>query len=282
MTAPPAIFNRRVYAQRRDRAAKNFAAHAFLHERAFDDIIDRLETVKRDFPNALFMGAGDLPQKMSPACGVGKIFNTDIAGNRVALCDLSFVADDEALPVAPRTMNLIVSLLTLHMVNDVVGALTQARMALKPDGLFVAATFGEETLSTLRQALYKAEAEVTGGVSARIAPFATIQDYGQALGRAGFALPVVDIDKVRVNYSDPFKLLQDIRGMGETSVLRQGARPLRRDVLMKAMDLFLENGGSEKFDIVYLTGWAPHASQQKPLKPGAGKSSLEDAVKGLG
>lgn len=279
MTAPPETFNRTLYAARRARAASAFADHDFLHRRAMEDIVDRLETVKRSFPRAAYAGAGELTSLLTPACGVGEIIHLDSARERLPKYGRKIVCDEEHLPFAPESLDLFVSLLMLHTVNDVVGALAQARMALKPDGLFIAAVFGEETLSNLRKAFYRAETEITGGVSARLAPFAGVQDFGQALFRAGFALPVVDIDKARVRYKEPIKLLQDLRGMGETRVLKTPATPLRRDVLMRALTHFAEAGGEEQFHIVYLTGWAPHESQQKPLAPGSATFSLEEAVK---
>jgi len=243
-----------------------------------EDIVDRLETVKRDFPRSLFDGAGRLTELLTPACGVGEIFSMDGATARLAGAPLAFAADPEQLPLRPQSLDLFVSLLTLHTTNDLVGALAQARAALKPDGLFLAAIFGEGTLQYLRNALYTAETELTGGVSPRFAPLAAIQDFGQALTRAGFALPVTDIDKVSVAYQTPERLLQDLRGMGETSSLARRPAALRRDVAGRMLEIFSGAGGSEKFDIIYLTGWAPHASQQKPLKPGSAKSSLADAV----
>lgn len=280
MPSPPRIFDKRLYARRRARAAKRFSAFDFLHRRAMEDIVERLEIVKRRFPVAAFDGAGGLLNMLTPACDVGDVVALDPAPARLPPSGLRLAADPEALPFAPHSLDLFVSLLTLHTANDLVGALAQARMALRPDGLFIAAVFGEETLGSLRRALYAAEAELTGGVSARVSPFAAIQDYGQALHRAGFALPVVDIDKVSVRYDEPFKLLRDLRGMGETGTLTNRPGALRRDVLLRAMALFAEAGGAEKFEIVYLTGWAPHESQQKPLKPGSAKMALKDAIKG--
>lgn len=278
MTRPPDIFDKRLYARRRARSAKTFANHDFLHQRAMADIVDRLETVTRSFPLSAFEGAGERLGMLTPACGVEETVSMDCAPQRLPDAGLRVAADAEELPLAPNSLDLFVSLLTLHTANDLVGALTQIRMALKPDGLLISAVFGEDTLSALRQALYAAEAEITGGVSPRIAPAAAIQDYGAALHRAGFALPVVDVDKVEVTYKNPVRLLQDLRGMGETNTLKQKSSPLRRDVLSKAMDLFAEAGGCERFEIVYLTGWAPHDSQQKPLKPGSAKISLKDAI----
>ena len=182
------------------------------------------------------------------------------------------------VPFANGSLDLFVSVLRLHHVNDLVGALMQARAALKPDGLFIAALFGEKTLCNLRACLYEAETEIKGGVAPRISPFATIQDLGGLLSKAGFALPVADIDHVRVDYPNPLSLLQDLRGMGETSALKMKAPALCKKTLARTMDLFADKFGYEQFDIVYLTGWSPHESQQKPLKPGSAKHSLENSV----
>ncbi|GJL91935.1 class I SAM-dependent methyltransferase [Hyphococcus sp.] len=280
MTAPPEIFDRKLYARRRARAAKAFAAHDFLHRRVMEDVIDRLESVNRRFPFAVFDGAGELISQLTPACGVDTALSLDCAAQRLPKRGWRLRADLEALPIKAQSLDLFVSMLTLHTANDLIGALAQARMALKPDGLFIAAIFGEDTLSTLRHTLYSAETELTGGVSARIAPFAGVREYGAALQRAGFALPVADIDKITVTYDQPLKLFADLRGMGETRALKQKAAPLRREVLMRTMNRFAESGGIEHFDIVYLTGWAPHESQQKPLAPGSGITPLRDAIKG--
>ena len=276
----PQIFDRRRVRLKRERAAPVFSAHDFLHRRAMADVVDRLETITRKFPRAVFAGAGDLAGMLTPACGVGEIFSIDSAAGRLpADKSLAVVADEEAPPLARESVDLFVSLLTLHSANDLVGALGQARFSLKPDGLFIAAIFGEATLAGLRLALYQAETELTGGVSARIAPFATIQNFGAALSRAGFALPVVDIDKVSVHYETPIKLFDDLRGMGETSALKSSGGMLRRDVVHRAMEIFTAKGGEEKFEIVYLTGWAPHESQPKPLKPGSAQTPLAEALK---
>ena len=280
MTAPPKIFDKYLYAMRRKRAAKIFDSADHLHRRVMDDIVERLEIIKRRFDVAAFDGAGDLISMLTPACDIGELLSMDLAPARLPESGLRLGADAEALPFAPQSLNLFVSILTLHTANDLVGALAQARMALKPDGLFIAALFGEETLSLLRQSLYAAEAELSGGVAPRIAPFAAIQDCGQALTRAGFALPVVDVDKISVRYENPSSLFRDLRAMGETNMLANRPAPLRRDVLMRAMTLFNEAGGTEKFEIIYLTGWAPHESQQTPLKPGSATISLKDAIKG--
>lgn len=282
-SAPPQIFDRPLSRLRRERFSPVFDEHDFLHRRAMADVVDRLETVKRDFPHAAFSGAGDLISMITPESSVGEIIAMDASVGRLPSDHAQRItADEEGLPIALQSLNLFVSLLTLHGANDLVGALTQIRMALKPDGLFIGALFGEDTLSNLRRAFYQAESELTGGVSPRIAPFAAVQDMGQALSRAGFALPVADIDNVRVRYDNPLKLIADLRGMGETRALSSRGAPMRREVFARAMTLFAEAGGEETFDIVYLTGWAPHESQQKPLRPGSAKSSLEEAIKQTG
>lgn len=278
MTPPPKLFDHRLYAMRRNRAAKNFSRHDFLHARAMADIVDRLESVNREFPKALFYGAGDLTSLLTPACAVGEIIHADLGLARLP-GGAGVVYSEDAAPFAPQSFHLIVSLLTLHHANDLVGALAQMRAQLRPDGLLIAALFGEETLSALKTSLYKAETALSGGVSPRMAPFATVRDLGACLQRAGFALPVADMDSVRVTYQEPARLFADLRGMGETSVLRQRGKPMTRALFGNVLMDFAESGGEANFDIVYLTGWAPHESQQKPLKPGSAKTPMEQAVK---
>lgn len=279
---PPQIFDRARIRKARQRNAARFPNHDYLHRRAMADIVDRLETVTRDFPSALFYGAGDLVDMLTPACGAGRIVHADLAPGRLGQRRPAAAFDEEASPLAPESFDLVVSLLTLHDANDLVGALGQWRRALKPDGLFIAALFGEETLVELKAALFAAETELSGGVAPRIPPFAGVKDLGAALQRAGFALPVADIDNVTVRYGEPLRLLRDLQGMGETNSLTVRSRPLSRRLISRALRLFAEGGGSVRFDIVYLTGWAPHPDQQKPLKPGSAKHSFEAAVKGAG
>lgn len=274
---PPRIFNRRLYARRRARAAARFAAHDFLHRRAMEDVVDRLETVTRNFPRALFYGAGDLVSMVTPACGVGEIVSADLTPARLAAGAMSLAFDEEASPFSTNSFDLIVSLLTLHAANDPVGALAQMRAALRPDGLLIAVLFGEDTLAELRRSFYEAEAEIAGGVSPRVAPFASVRDLGAALQRAGLALPVADLDHVKVAYEDQSRLFADLRGMGETNCLQDQGRGLRRDALSAAVSR-LGQGVETSFDLVTLTGWAPHESQQKPLKPGSATHSLKQAL----
>jgi hypothetical protein len=278
----PRVFDRNRVRHARERSASRFHDHDFLHRRAMADIVDRLETVTRDFPRAMFYGAGRLADMVAPGCGVGWVAHGDLSLSRAGGIRPAVILDEERSALAPQSLDLIVSLLTLHDANDLVGALTQHRMALKPDGLFLAALFGEDTLIELKTALYAAETEIAGGVAARIPPFASVKDLGAALQRAGFALPVVDIDNVTVRYAEPLRLLRDLQGMGEAGSLADRARPLSRRLLARALQLLAESGGSVRFDIVYLTGWAPHPGQQKPLSPGSAKHSFAEAVKRAG
>jgi SAM-dependent methyltransferase len=193
--------------------------------------------------------------------------------------------DEEALPFGPASLDLVVSSLALHWVNDLPGTLIQVRRALKPDGLFLGAIFGGQTLTELRQCLIQAESDLTGGAALRIAPFADAFDVAGLLQRAGFALPVADLDRVMVRYDHPLKLIGDLRRMGETNALADGrGRPLSRPVLARAMALYQERFSDPDgrvratFDIMTMTGWAPHPTQQQPLKPGSAKMRLADAL----
>ena len=242
-----------------------------------EDIVDRLETVKRDFPLALLYGATPFQSLLTPACGIGTIVAVDLAEERLSRRGPGIVYDEERSPLCEARFDLVVSLLTLHAVNDPVGALVQMRRALKPDGLFVAVAFGEETLAGLRSALYAAEAFASGGVAARVAPFASVRDWGAALQRAGFAMPVVDVDRVRVRYQGPARLFADLRGLGETSCLAARAPLLTKAAAARLIEIL---GASPQagYDLIMMTGWAPHESQPKPLRPGSARQSLAQAV----
>jgi SAM-dependent methyltransferase len=198
---------------------------------------------------------------------------------------LSIVADEEALPFASGSFELIVSALSLQWANDLPGVLVQIRRALAPDGLFLAALIGGQTLIELRTAFTAAEAELTGGASPRVAPFADVRDLGGLLQRAGFALPVTDVEPILVRYASMFALLRDLRAMGATNALTERSRvPLRRAVFTRAAEIyadrFSDSDGRVRatFEIVWLSGWAPHESQQKPLAPGSARMRLADAL----
>ena len=291
MSAPPRLFDRRLHRQRLDRAAPDFAAADFLKVRAAGDMVERLEIILREFPVCVDLGsrngAFSALLAQSDACAkIGMVIETDLSaamlghrpGHRLQI-------DEEALPFAPASLDLVVSSLTLHWVNDLPGTLIQVRRALKPDGLFLGAIFGGQTLTELRQCLIQAESDLTGGAGLRIAPFADAFDVAGLLQRAGFALPVADLDRVTVRYDHPLKLISDLRRMGETNALADGrGRPLSRPVLARAMALYQERFSDTDgrvratFDIMTMTGWAPHPIQQQPLKPGSAKMRLADAL----
>ncbi len=284
------IFNRTLVRRNRERAAEHFSKHSFLSERVFEDLTGRLHDVQRDFPTALLMGATSNAKPSSPDVGLCKIQNLVHMGlyrESKGMNDEgpSLIADEECLPFADESFDLVMSALNLHSVNDLPGALLQIRKALKPDGLFLAALLGGQTLHELRQALIQAEINIKGGASPRIAPFADKEQLGTLLQRAGFALPVVDSDTITVTYDNIFKLLHDLRGMGEGNALTDRSKtPPGKALFMEAAKLyqeqFAENDGRipATFEIIFLTGWAPHESQQKPLRPGCADHSLAEAL----
>ncbi len=268
---------------RKQRAAEGFAGAAFLHARVAADLADRLEAIPRRFDNALALGGGglfsrELRTRPELAARIGAVTEADVAEGDVEV-------DFEHLPFAPRSFDLIVSPLALHWVNDLPGAFIQIRRALKPDGLMLAALFGGETLNELRLALIEAESEITGGAAMRVAPFADLQDIAGLLQRAGFALPAADRDVVTVRYGEPMRLLADLRAMGETAALAErGPRTLSRRILARTFEIYREKFCDPDrrvratFEILTATGWAPHESQQQPLKPGSAKARLADAL----
>jgi SAM-dependent methyltransferase len=288
MASEHALFDRGLLIRRRDRTAGGLEAHDFLLARAAEDIVARLGAVKRDFPLAVDLGAqhGLLARMLGAAPNVGRVVSAERSLPLLARCPSPKLAcDEELLPFADGSLDLVVSGLALQHVNDLPGALVQIRRALKPDGLFLAAVLGGNTLAELREAFVMAEAELEGGASPRVAPFADVRDYGALLQRAGFALPVTDADLVRVTYAGPFDLMRELRALAWTNVLAdRSRRPLRRATLMRAAELYADRFADEKgrivasFEIIMLTGWAPHESPQKPLKPGSAAARLADAL----
>jgi SAM-dependent methyltransferase len=288
--APPRLFDRAVHRRHLDRAAAGYAG--FLKDRAAEDAAERLYSILRDFPLALDLGARDgaLARALAqePAANrVGAIIAADLSSRMLQRnpAQMRVAVDEERLPFAPESLDLVVSLLSLHWTNDLVGALVQIRRSLKPDGLFIGALFGGQTLTELRQSLIQAEAELSDGAGLRVSPFADGFDAAGLLQRAGFALPVSDIDRLTVRYDHPLKLMADLRAMGETNALTDRARkPLSRRVLARAAEIYQEEFGlpdgriPATFEIVSMTGWAPHASQQQPLRPGSAKMRLADAL----
>ncbi len=238
----------------------------FLHEDLRDEIKERLTEVNKSFTSiAIVTGFPDFWREAFPTAQI--------------------VADDEVLALTPGAFDLVIHVMALHWANDPVGQLIQCRHALQPDGLLLAALLGGQTLYELRACLAEAESAVTGGISPRVLPMAEIRDLGGLLQRAGLALPVADSFIRKVHYRDAFHLMQDVRAMGESNALSDRLRrPTRRAVFTKAAALYAQNyaveGGrvAATFDMVFLTGWAPHESQQKPLRPGSAANRLADAL----
>lgn len=290
MSASPddrTVFDRALVRRRLLRAhASGFAP--FLLEHAVADLALRLAPVSREFALALDIGApgpqaADFLRASGRAATVLRAAFAGIAPGETG----AVVADEEALPFAHERFDLATSLLSLHAVNDLPGALVQIRRALKPDGLFIGCLLGGASLAELRRAFMEAEADIEGGASPRVAPFADVRDLGGLLQRAGFALPVTDVEPLTVRYGDPFALMRDLRAMGLTNALTARRRkPLRRATLMRAAEIyatrFADPDGRLRatFEIVWLSGWAPHESQQKPLRPGSAKARLADALGG--
>lgn len=294
MTGPVDIFDRTLLRQRRSRAAEGFAAHDFLFREIAERLAERLSDVRRDFDTGLDWGCrtglfSDALQRLAPG-KVGAIVQSepswDLAGQAQAASGApTVVADEEALPFAEGCFDFVASCGALHAVNDVPGALAQLRRSLKPDGLFLGALLGGETLHELRTAWLAAEAEIEGGASPRVAPFAELSDAAALLQRAGFALPVADLDTINVTYDNAIKLMQDLRGMGETNIRRDRRRtPTRRTTLMRAAEIYAERFAGPDgripatFQVFFLTGWAPHESQPRPLQPGSAGARLADAL----
>jgi SAM-dependent methyltransferase len=278
MSGPPQIFDRRLYAARRARAERLGAA-GFLVAEVAAHLAERIGAVNRRFERALDLSSRD--EGFEALRGAA----TDWTRAKLYPSADGIVADEEALPFAPASFDLVVSVLSLHAVNDLPGALIQIRRVLKPDGLFLAALFAGDTLLELRDALAQGESEVRGGASPRVAPFADVRDLGGLLQRAGFALPVSDVERTTVRYQSFDTLVRDLRALGETNALVQRSRSvLRRDVLAAELAHYTAAHGEPDgrlratFDIAYLTGWTPHASQQQPLKPGSARARLADAL----
>jgi SAM-dependent methyltransferase len=272
--ATPNLFDRALLRARQNRAFKQGPV-TFLLDRVAEDMAERLAAVKRDFADAADIWTpGDALRK--PLADRLKSFT------HVDLLDVP----REVLPFQQEALDLVVSALALQFVNDLPGVLAQIRWALKPDGLLLAAMIGGDTLTELRQCFAAAEAELEGGVSPRVAPFADLREVGGLLQRAGLALPVTDVDRVVVRYDNAFALMADIRRMGASNILVERRRmPTRRATMLRMAQLYAQRFADADgriratFDVVWLSGWAPHESQQRPLKPGSAQASLAEAVR---
>lgn len=279
MTA--AVFDRRLLRTRRDRAAPRMAEHDFLHAEVAGHLRERLSLIKKEFPLVVSFG-GTPATHLQDREGTKQIIRMDTSARLTP----DVVADEEFLPFRAGSLDAVVSNLNLHWVNDLPGALIQIRNTLKPDGLFLAALLGGESLLELRQCLMEAELAVTGGASPRVSPLIDPFDMGALLQRAGFALPVVDSDKIVIHYSNPLKLMQDLRGMGASNATyNRLLKPTRREVILKAAQIYQEKFADGEghvpatFHVIYAIGWAPHETQPQPLKPGSAKSRMAEALK---
>ena len=275
-------FDRRVVRLHRATAAMSRQAE-FLFVDVADRLADRLDDITRRFPVALELGArhGAVSQALAGKNKTDFLVEADLSSAFAR----HLAVDEELLPFAPSSLDAVISNLALHWVNDLVGTLIQVRMALKPDGLLLAALLGGETLVELRHALADSEIAITGGLSPRLSPMVDVRDAGALLQRAGFALPVVDTDRITVTYPDAFALMRDLKTMGENNALADRPRTLaRRDVFLHAASLYQDRHADHEkripatFDIIFLTAWAPHTSQQQPLTPGSGNISLTQVL----
>jgi NADH dehydrogenase [ubiquinone] 1 alpha subcomplex assembly factor 5 len=288
MTTAPQLFDRALLTRRRNRFARDAASHDFLLARVAEDFAERLAIVTRTFGAGLLIDAhhGLVSRRLRGLANVAAMSDADMAARLLDQCDgPSVVADLEALTLGEGVFDLVVSALSLHLVNDLPGALVQLRRAMKPDGLLLAALLGGDTLRELREAFYVAEEELTGGVSPRVAPFGDVRSLGALLQRAGFALPVADVDTVAVTYASPLALMDELRRMGASNMLTGRRRvPVTRRLLMRADEVYRERFSNPDgrvratFEIVTLTAWTPHDSQPKPLRPGSATVRLADVL----
>ena len=272
----PILFDRALLRARQNRAQRIDPA-TFLLDRVAEDMEERLHAVLRDF--------SDVAEIWTP----GELLRKPSRDRFKSIAQIKLEqSGQEILALQPESLDLVVSALAFQFVNDLPGVLAQIRRALRPDGLLLAAMTGGDSLSELRQSFAAAEAECEGGVSPRVAPFADLRDVGALLQRAGFALPVTDVDRVVVRYDSAFALMQDLRRMGATNVLVERRRtPTRRATMLRMAQIYGERFADADgriratFDVLWLSGWAPHESQQQPLRPGSAKASLAEAVKKL-
>jgi SAM-dependent methyltransferase len=274
-SAAPRLFDRALLRTRVDRAARAQPA-TFLLDRVGEDLAERLNAVTREF--------SDVADVWTSGEALSKLprdrFKSAI---QIGLQD----SETETLPFRAQSLDLVVSALAFQFANDLPGVLAQIRRALRPDGLLLAAMIGGDTLTELRQSFAAAESELEGGISPRVAPFADLRDIGALLQRAGLALPVTDVDRIVVRYDNAFALMTDLRRMGATNILIERRRtPTRRSTMLRMAQIYAERFADADgriratFDVIWLSAWAPHESQQKPLKPGSASMSLEEAVKG--
>lgn len=279
---PMLVFDRRLVRLRRDRAAATVGQVTPVLEAAADRLLDRLDDTTRRFGRALDLGGRGVVAPRLRARGIPFVVSMDLSARMAALSGWPVVAaDEEWLPFAPGSFDLVVASLSLHWVNDLPGALVQIRRALRPDGLFLASLPGLGTLGELRAALAAAEAELRGGVSPRVSPFPELRDLAGLLQRAGFALPVADAEVLPIAYRTPMALLRDLRAAGEGNAVRaRDGRVPPRGLLPRALGRLPvgADGIAATLRLLMLTGWAPHESQSKPARPGSANARLADAL----
>ena len=286
----PILFDQTSLRHHRDRAAASFDDFSFLKDEAAIRVIDRLELVRRDFDLCLDFGCHDgvLSRHLAKLGKTGTVIHADpspkFATNACAH-GAAIACDIDRVPFRPNSFDAVFSCLTMHWVDDLPGVMAQMRAALKPDGLLLISMLGGNSLTELRSALAAAESEIDGGLSPRCAPMADIRDVGGLLGRAGLALPVADSDRLTITYPNMFRLMADLRGMGEQNALTDRLRrPTSRALFMRAAEIYQSEYGHDdgtipaSFEIITLTGWAPHESQQKPMRPGSAAHRLADIL----
>ena len=292
----PQLFDMRALRWNRQRAAASYDKFAFLKDEAARRLADRVDLMRRDFDLCLDLGAHDgrLSQHLAPFGKIRTIVHSDPAAkfsnnffpkNKNHMAAPFVVHDFTSLPFADKSFDAVFSCLSFHWVDDLPGLFLQIRHLLRPDGLCLVNLLGGDSLHELRASLIAAEQDITGGFSPRCAPMADIRDVGGLLGRAGLALPVADSDRLTVNYPNMYRLMKDLRGMGEQNVLLGRLRhPTKRAVFVRAAEIYQDKFGQANgsipatFEIITLTGWAPHESQQKPLRPGSARTRLASAV----
>jgi SAM-dependent methyltransferase len=280
---PPLLFDRRQVRDQRQRVAEHFHEFAILEPQIAERMADRLAGINRVFSHRLEIGCAGfstLPE------GRDRTVHCDLAAGLLQGHDgVSVVGDEELLPFGAATFDLVLSSLTLHWVNDLPGTLVQIKNILQPDGLLLAALLGGQSLHELRHAVTEAELEVSGGAATRISPFADIRDLGDLLQRAGFAMPVADLDRITIGYRDIFDLLRDLKGSGNSNALAgRETRPPGRQLFHRAGEIYRERFADPDgllpatFDVVFLTAWAPGPGQPEPKRPGSATHSLADAL----
>lgn len=284
------VFDQTLIEARRKRAFLQATPKAdFLLDIAARELVDRLDVVERHFEKAVELHGytGRTAELLAQSGKATEIRRVETDATFAGRDKDILVSPLETVPLEPQSVNLVVSPLSLHLTNDTPGAFIQVRRALKPDGLFLAAIPGSGTLQELREVLLATESELTGGASPRVIPFADVRDIGALLQRAGFALPVTDTEAYTVRYATLFALLKDLRAMGMTNPLAGRSRtPLTRRFFLRAAEIYAERFSDPDgriratFSIIYISGWAPHESQQKPLRPGSARHRLADALGG--